>query len=276
MKKIPLEDTFADVIGKAQRGLGLSDSELAEQARISSSDVRKLRAGELDELAIYRVAPVLDLAGRALFDLASGNWTPPDIALPHGAAQFNTTFGDMTVNSYLVWDPQTKRGIAFDTGADAGEMLRMARTEQVKIELILFTHSHPDHIAAFGELRKATGAAAFIGERESVEGAERLPEGKRLTVGALAIDTLLTWGHSEGALTYFVRGLERPLAIAGDSIFAGSMGGGAVSYKDALQNNLEKILVLPNETIICPGHGPLTTVENERQANPFFAAKFTA
>ncbi|HEY0369983.1 MAG TPA: MBL fold metallo-hydrolase [Chthoniobacterales bacterium] len=276
MKKIPLEDNFTDIIGKAQRGLGLSDSELAEKARVTTADVRKLRAGELDEMAIYRVAPVLDLAGRPLFELASGKWTPPDIALPPGAAQFNTKFGDMTVNSYLVWDPQTKRGIAFDTGADAGDMLTTARNEQVKIELILFTHSHPDHIAAFGELRKATGAPAYIGEREKIDGAEPLPEGKRLTIGGLQIDTLLTWGHSEGALTYFVRGLELPLAIAGDSIFAGSMGGGAVSYRDALQNNLEKILTLPNETIICPGHGPLTTVENEKQANPFFAAKVTA
>ena len=273
MKKIPLEDTFADIIAKAQRGLGISDSELAEQARVTAADVRKLREGKLDEVALYRVAPILDLAARPLVELATGKWTPPDIALPHGAAQFNTTFGDMTVNSYLVWDPKTKRGIAFDTGADAGEMLSTARNEQVKIELILFTHSHADHIAAFGELRSATGAPAYIGERESVEGAEKLPEGKRLTVGGLEIETLLTWGHSEGALTYFVRGLGVPLAIAGDSIFAGSMGGGAVSYRDALQNNLEKILVLPNETIICPGHGPLTTVAKERAENPFFASK---
>jgi glyoxylase-like metal-dependent hydrolase (beta-lactamase superfamily II) len=276
MKKIPLEDTFADVIGKAQRGLGLSDSELAEQARVTTADVRKLRAGELDEVAIHRVAPILHLAERPLVDLAAGKWTPPEIALPRGAAQFNTSFGEMTVNSYLVWDPETKRGIAFDTGADAGEMLRTARNEQVKIELILFTHSHPDHIAAFGELRRATGAPAYIGERELVEGAEALPEGKRLTVGALDIDTLLTWGHSEGALTYFVRGLELPLAIAGDSIFAGSMGGGGVSYAAALQNNLEKILTLPNETIICPGHGPLTTVAKERAENPFFASRISA
>ncbi|HEX8680471.1 MAG TPA: MBL fold metallo-hydrolase, partial [Chthoniobacterales bacterium] len=137
MKKIPLEDTFADIIGKAQRGLGISDSELAEQARVTAADVRKLREGKLDEVALYRVAPILDLAARPLVELATGKWTPPDIALPHGAAQFNTTFGDMTVNSYLVWDPKTKRGIAFDTGADAGEMLSTARNEQVKIELIL-------------------------------------------------------------------------------------------------------------------------------------------
>ena len=70
-----------------------------------------------------------------------------------------------------------------------------------------------------------------------------------------------------------VTGLARPIAIVGDSLFAGSMGGGNVSYQDALRNNLEKILTLSDETIICPGHGPMTTVGEEKQRNPFFAGK---
>ena len=74
-------------------------------------------------------------------------------------------------------------------------------------------------------------------------------------------------------MTYVVTGLTRPIAIVGDSLFAASMGGGNVSYQDALRNNLEKILTLPDETIICPGHGPMTTVTEEKQHNPFFAAK---
>ena len=68
-----------------------------------------------------------------------------------------------------------------------------------------------------------------------------------------------------------VAGLERPVAVAGDSLFAGSMGGGNVSYEDALRNNREKILTLPDETIVCPGHGPLTTVGKEKRENAFFA-----
>jgi glyoxylase-like metal-dependent hydrolase (beta-lactamase superfamily II) len=63
------------------------------------------------------------------------------------------------------------------------------------------------------------------------------------------------------------------VAVVGDSLFAGSMGGGNVSYADALRNNLEKILTLPDETIICPGHGPMTTVGEEKVHNPFFAGK---
>jgi glyoxylase-like metal-dependent hydrolase (beta-lactamase superfamily II) len=74
-------------------------------------------------------------------------------------------------------------------------------------------------------------------------------------------------------MTYVVTGLAHPIAIVGDSLFAGSMGGGNVSYRDALRNNLEKILRLPDETIICPGHGPMTTVGEEKQHNPFFAGK---
>jgi glyoxylase-like metal-dependent hydrolase (beta-lactamase superfamily II) len=66
------------------------------------------------------------------------------------------------------------------------------------------------------------------------------------TVGALEIESRLTWGHSPGGMTFVINGLAFPVAIVGDSIFAGSMGGGNVSYEDAVQNNLKKILTLPN------------------------------
>ena len=74
-------------------------------------------------------------------------------------------------------------------------------------------------------------------------------------------------------MTYVIEGLKRPVAIVGDSLFAGSMGGGSVSYEDALQNNLKKILTLPDETMLCPGHGPMTTVGEEKVHNPFFAGR---
>ena len=67
-----------------------------------------------------------------------------------------------------------------------------------------------------------------------------------------------------------VNGLGQDIAIVGDAIFAGSMGGGMVSYEDALMTNREKIMTLPDETILCPGHGPITTVGEEKKYNPFF------
>jgi hydroxyacylglutathione hydrolase len=270
---IPLEDNFADVIGKAQRGLRLSDTELAEKARVSSQKIRQLREGHFDELALLRIAPVLGLAARPLRNLAQGEWQPKQIGDLEGLMQFSTHYHDMLVNSYLIWDPPSKAAVAFDTGADCSGMLRFAKKHNLAIKLILLTHAHVDHVADLPRLREETGASVFTPERETVPGAEPFEEGKHWRLGTLDIDTRMTWGHSPGGMSYIVNGLAEKIAVVGDAIFAGSMGGGNVSYEDALQTNLEKILSLPDETIICPGHGPMTTVGQERANNPFFAGR---
>ncbi len=270
---IPLEDNVGDIIGKAQRGLRLSDTELAEKAGVSSQKIRQLRGGDFDEPALLRLAPVLGLAGRALCELAKGEWQPEKIDGGDWLAQFNTHYDDMAVNSYLVSDPASRTAAAFDTGADCNEMVRFANRHKLNVNLILLTHAHADHVADLPRLREETGGDVFTPAGEPVPGAEPIDEGKRFRLGNLEIDTHLTWGHSPGGITYVVTGLSRPIAIVGDSLFAGSMGGGNVSYNDALQNNLEKILTLPDETIICPGHGPMTTVGEEKVHNPFFAGK---
>lgn len=268
---IPLEDNASDIIGKAQRGLGLSDSQLAEKSGVSAEKIRKLREGDFDDDAIERVAPILKLDAGALLKLASGNWDPEAIGEVEGLAQFNTTYGDMTVNAYLAWDPATREAVAFDTGADCGGMLQRIEKENLSVKLILLTHAHPDHVADLHRLREATGAPVYISKLEEAEGAEEAEEGKQFRVGSLEIEARLTSGHSPGGMTYVITRLSRPVAVVGDSLFAGSMGGGNVSYGDALRNNREKILTLPEETIVCPGHGPLTTVGKEKRDNPFFA-----
>jgi hydroxyacylglutathione hydrolase len=270
---IPLEDNVGDIVGKAQRGLRISDTELAEKARVSSQKIRALREGEFDELALLRIASVLGLAARPLYELARDEWHPEKLEACDGLAQFNTDYHGMAVNAYLVWDPASRAAAAFDTGADSQEMARFANHHKLKLQLILLTHAHADHVADLPCLREETGAEVFTPAREPVPGAEPIEEGKRFRLGSLQIDTRLTWGHSQGGMTYVVAGLARPVAIVGDSLFAGSMGGGNVSYADALRNNLEKILTLPDETIICPGHGPMTTVGEEKVHNPFFAGK---
>ena len=270
---IPLEDNAADIIGKAQRGLGISDSELAKKARVSGQTIRKLRAGDIDESALLSVAPVLGLDGRVLGEIARGEWRPKKIESLDGLSQFTTDYNGMAVNAYLVWDPATSVAAVFDTGADSREMVRYANHHKLNVQLILLTHAHPDHVADLPALREETGADVFTPAREPVPGAEPIDEEKKFRLGNLHVDTRLTWGHSPGGMTYVVTGLAHPIAIVGDSLFAGSMGGGNVSYRDALQNNLEKILTLPDETIICPGHGPITTVGEEKQHNPFFAGK---
>jgi hydroxyacylglutathione hydrolase len=270
---IPLEDNFSDIISKAQRGLRFSDTELAEKARVSSQKIRELREGAFDELALLRVAGVLGLSGRALCELANDGWRPPKIAELDGLAQFSTQYHGMAVNAFLVWDPASRAAAAFDTGADCREMLRFVGRKKLTVKLILLTHTHSDHVADLPRLREETGAPVYVSEREAFSGAEPITESKTFHLANLKIEIRLTWGHSQGGLTYVITGLAHPIAIVGDSLFAGSMGGGNVSYEDAVRNNLEKILTLPDDTIICPGHGPMTTVGEEKVHNPFFAGR---
>ena len=135
----------------------------------------------------------------------------------------------------------------------------------------VLTHTHPDHVADLQRLKKVTGAAVFVSKLEAIPGAETFEAGHNFTLGKLSIDTRQTSGHSRGGITYVVNGLPRKIAVVGDALFAGSMGGGSVSYADALRNNREKIMTLPDDTILCPGHGPLTTVGEEKKNNPFLA-----
>lgn len=269
---IPLEDGFIDILGKAQRGLKLSDADLCARAGVSPADLESLRRGAVNEAALRALAHPLNLRPDALVRLAKGEWHPKlDSVDPH-VRQFNMAYQDMTVNAYLVWDPSSRRAVVFDTGTDARQITDFARKENLKIGLILLTHTHPDHIADLDLLKKLTAAAAYVGEREAMAGAEPFPEGKRFEEGALKINTRLTSGHSKGGITYVIDGLPQPVAVVGDALFAGSMGGGGISYEDALRNNREKILTLPDATLVCPGHGPLTTVGLEKKHNPFFPA----
>src|SRR5258707_1511646 len=155
---IPLEDNAADIIGKAQRGLGISDSELAEKAGVSAQTIRKLREGDFDESALLSVAPVLGLDGRALSEIANREWLPKKIESLDGLAQFTTDYNGMAVNAYLVWDPATRVAAAFDTGADSREMLRSAKHHKLDTQLILLTHAHPYPAAALPGRLDSIGA----------------------------------------------------------------------------------------------------------------------
>ncbi len=268
--RIPLEDNASDIISKAMRGLKLSDNELSVQTGIQALEIQRLREGHFNEVAARKVAPVLGLGADALAASGHKSWQPAPITL-EGLAQFNTSYEDMKVNAYLVWDTAAREAAAFDTGADCSGILDALKAHDLTLKSILLTHTHGDHIFDLDRLVEQTGASVFVGEREPLDGAESFAEGREFTVGNLTIKTLLTSGHSVGGITYVITGLALPLAIVGDAVFAGSMGGGMVSYTDALKNNLAKILTLPDPTILCPGHGPLSTVEQEKINNPFFA-----
>jgi hydroxyacylglutathione hydrolase len=273
MPRIPLEDNFTDVIAKAQRGWKLSDEDLLRRAEVSAEDLAAVRAGKPIVPVLRRLARHLRLSPDALETLAQRRWYPEQPIFPRGFAAFNTPCGDMTVNSFLVWDTREKVAAAFDTGADSTEMLDLVRAEGLKLRYILLTHTHHDHVGGLPQLAAATGAEVWSSELEPMNhpGARTFKENAHFHVGTLAIKTLLTSGHSPGLTTFFVTGLSWPLAIVGDALFASSMGGSTDHFEEQHRQNKAKILTLPRDTVLACGHGPLTTLAQEKTHNPFLA-----
>ncbi len=279
MSRIPLEDDFNDVINKAQRGLKLSNEQLAAQAEVSLEELVAAKRGDPAAAVIRRLARPLGLAPGALETLARKAWYPEPPVFPHGFAMFNTYFPhekislDIRVNNYLVWDARTRVAAAFDTGANCSRMIEFIKTEKLIMLYVFLTHTHDDHIADLDRLACTSKATIWASEREPApfHGSLRFKENASFTMGSITIKTLLTSGHSPGQTTYFVTGLSWPLAIVGDSLFASSMGGSEEHYAEQYDNNLKKIFTLPRDTVIAPGHGPLTTLAQEKKHNPFFA-----
>lgn len=274
--RIPLEDQFQDVIGKARRGLKLSESSLAQRAHLELDELEALQAGQFNADAASKIAAVLELDPASLIALGRERWYSPAPALPATLAAFNTPFEDMTVNAYLVWDRAGGRAAAFDTGGDCTGMLEVIRQHGLTVEAIFLTHTHYDHVADLANLVKETGATVYVSAREKLPEAKPIEAGAEFGLGTLRISARQTSGHSPGGMTYVVQGWETgaTVAIVGDALFAGSMGGvPPEAYAAALRMNWENILTLPGNTVLCPGHGPLTTVALEKEHNPFYAGK---
>ncbi len=273
MARIPLEDNFNDVINKAQRGLKISDADLAQRAEVTAEDLAAVKAGEPIDAVIRRVARHLRLSPAALETLAHKRWYPQQPIFPAGFAAFNTPYEDMTVNSYLIWDARAKIAAAFDTGATCEPMLDLLRAEKLRLQYIFLTHTHEDHIADLSRFAAETKAEVWANELEPapLAGAKAFKENAHFHLGPIAIKTLLTSGHSPGMTTYYVTGLSWPLAIVGDAVFSSSMGGSATHFAEQYQNDLKKIFTLPRDTVLACGHGPLTTLAQEKTNNPFFA-----
>ena len=271
--QIPIEDFYEDVLAKTAKGLGFSASALAEKAGLDKDAVREALRGNFVEEEAKALAPVLDLDADALVRLGQANWLPEPVAL-NGLALFNTTFGDMTVNAFVVWDPSTLDAAIFDSGADASEMIAFIESEGLNVQGVWVTHTHGDHIEDIPAIVKKFDCPVYVGEKELANFGTAFEAGASFSVGGLSIETRLTWGHARGGITYVVAGLDRPVAVVGDALFAQSMGGGMVSFADALKTSGQEIMTLPDSTVICPGHGPMTSVGEQKKVNPFFAGKY--
>jgi glyoxylase-like metal-dependent hydrolase (beta-lactamase superfamily II) len=266
----PLEDSFNDILEKAQIGLGLSDLEIAQQAKTTVEEYSKLKNGIYNPTLLQRLSPILDLRWEPLNDIAQEKWTPevpPHIA---GVQRFFSSYLNYAVNSYIIWDPTTKQSAIIDTGTDGNKILDFVEENELQVNYIFLTHAHSDHVAEFDRLKQATHATVYIHQNENFRDALLFVEGDRFKIGGLNLSIFHTPGHSRGSSSFYVEGLERPLCFVGDALFSGSIGRPQGAYSSSRENLKQKILSLPADTILYPGHGPATTVAEEIQHNPFF------
>ncbi len=208
---IPLEDYFADIIGKAQRGLGSPTAIWHTRAGLPVEAVQRCARGI--SMRMRRGGGAGARAQCAGARRAGRNaYAPAEIGEFDGLAQFNTPFDDMTVNAYLAWDPVSEGCRGFRYGRGLRGHSREAQIRGAQLRYIFLTHTHGDHVFDLDRLKEQTGAPAFVSSREPIEGAEAFDAGKEFWVGTLRIGTRLTWGHSRGAITWIVSGLRRPVA----------------------------------------------------------------
>jgi len=275
--QIRFEDEWLDVLHKACRGHDLSMKELALRSRTTEAALKSLFDGHWEAATIRLVAPVLELAGEALVALGEAKSPPPEIELD-GLLQFNAPhpvpgYEEMAVNAYLLEDTESGKAILFDLPRELEPVLQQIEDRELALTAVLLTHSHSDHVAGMGKFRQAfPHVPVWLNRAEAATGVETFSAGKTWDAGSIQIESRLTPGHSPGGTTFVVRGMAQPLAVVGDALFASSQGGvPASAYREAIAANRKEIFSLPPETILAPGHGPMTTIKRERELNPFYA-----
>lgn len=198
--------------------------------------------------------------------------------------------GPLQCNCSVIGDESTREAMVIDPGDDIEDVLALIGKHNLQVKQIVITHAHIDHVGGAMKLRAATGAPILLNESDyallkmidmqavwvgmappgKVEIDHSLGQADRVRAGSLNADVIHTPGHTEGSICLYFPA-EKKL-IAGDTLFAGSIGrtdlpGG--SFQKIINSLHEKVLALPDDTIVVPGHGPLTTIGEERESNPF-------
>src|SRR3954470_22052707 len=271
-----LEDHVGDVIRKARSAANIAPEKAAETAGVS---VEALKAweGSGQTPASAKLDPLASLLGLTpakLQNLAKG-WMPPaiDLSTWRELRQISTTSEGNTVNCYLVWDEVSREAALFDTGWQAGPVLELVRENQLQFRHLFLTHTDADHVAAMAGLREQFPKLLLHTNSRNAPPQHRNRANDFIHLGSLRITNRETPGHTEDGVTYIVGNWPEDashVAIIGDTIFAGSVALGKQSADLLKQKVREQIFTLPDQTLLCPGHGPLTTVALEKAHNPFF------
>lgn len=281
MSYTSLEDLFEDIVGKALRGQALDAREVERRAGLAPGDVAKITGGSLlpNDQRVRALADALGLNGERLLESAHKAWFPK---APDGAGSGQRVGVErvavrdpMEMNSYIFYDRETREAGLVDPGGQGDRLVATLRQGGLGLVIILLTHGHGDHTGALRHLKRDYDVPAYINANDLplVGGLSSLihggvEDGWETRVGRLNVRAIGLPGHTPGGTGY----VTEDVLFSGDALFAGSLGGARSkqAYEAQIQAVRQKALGLPKETTIFPGHGPATTVMEERLHNPFF------
>jgi hydroxyacylglutathione hydrolase len=199
--------------------------------------------------------------------------------------------GMLVCNCSVLGDEKTGEAVVIDPGDEVEKVLDVLARHKLQARYIVATHAHLDHVGGVEQLQRATGAALLMHEADlplyenlgiqaemlgleppaTVEVDRFLKEGDSLRCGSMVLEVLHTPGHSPGSLSVHLAG-ARPKIFSGDTLFQGSIGRTDLwgsSHEDILRSIRGRLLIFPDETPVFPGHGPATSIGDERERNPF-------
>ncbi len=276
-----LEDELGDIVEKARIGNSLTVEQVASRTGLSVRDINEIESCRLvpEGEALRSLATALSLDPDKLAEIASGSWAPRAVELPeHGpiVQRIPVAHGGYTENCYIVACRSRLRAAVVDPGGAVDVISRSLETGGFRLELALLTHAHGDHLGGLRALladRPGVTVVSHPMERDpAMRGLNARWEAARdsaaIPLGDLSVTPLFIPGHTPGSTCYLVDGV----CFVGDCLFAGSIGrpGDRQVYARMLNLIRSKVLSLPDATILLPGHGPATTVAEEKDHNPFF------
>lgn len=279
---VPLEDELGDVLEKAIRGAGRCLDEVARRAAVPAARVRDAvdYRSELTDGELQRLAAVLELNEVGLCALARGCYPVPVLAeLPFRLQAVRMRHGVGVVNAYVVAREGASAGLLFDTGPQLGALLEAWPAEIERVGAVFLTHVEGEHAGGLCDVVDYFGVpAAFVPSGCRAPCGQAMGEGAAYEWEGLRVRAFSTPGHAAAHNCYLVSDADgggecggAELLVAGDLVFAGSAGGGYFCCEQH-QRHLRRVLqTCRPETVIAPGHGPLTNVAHERRYNPFCA-----
>jgi len=180
------------------------------------------------------------------------------------------TLGFARINGYLLAERESRQGVFIDPGGYNDLVASFIEEHQIELRHIFFTHGHIDHMAGLEEFRRRYAVRCCAGKEEVRAASRILHGGERIELAGFNFTALSTAGHTPGGISYYCRKVG---VFTGDALFSGSVGGTGSALEGQLQLEQVRrnIFSLPDETLVFPGHGPLTTVAAERYGNPFFS-----